>query len=167
MRVRNPGYQYKPSKPFPKTSQTMLNASPPSLHLPQRNISHILRLFNPTTTLTRLRSHLPARHRMPTPSPATSTRRPLPTRQTLRLPRLHLPHMQLISAIPQTPQDQQRHNPNRHRRPSRQHPSQPLHFRFGIRPQPYTDFVVQFADLAVSRLGLHAGGHAAVVEHAA
>lgn len=75
--------------------------------------------------------------------------------------------MHLITTIPQTPQNEHRHQPNRHRRPARQHPPQTLHLALLLRPQHDADLIIQLADLAVARLALHADGHAAVVEHAA
>lgn len=75
--------------------------------------------------------------------------------------------MYLITTIPQAAQNQDSHQPNRHRCPARQHPPQTLHLALLLRPEHDADLVVQLTDLPVAVLTLHAHLHAAVVEHAA
>lgn len=58
------------------------------------------------------------------------------------------------------------HAGDRHRRTSRQHPSQPFHLALTIAIQRHSDFIIEFLDLAVPRLMLHAHGHFAIIQHA-
>lgn len=74
--------------------------------------------------------------------------------------------MHLIAPVPQTAQDQDGHQADRHGRPPRQDPAQPLDLALLPGPQHDADLVVELADLAVARLALRADGHAPVVEHA-
>ena len=80
-------------------------------------------------------------------------------------PLFHLRLMDLITPIPQTPQYQKRHRRNSHCRSPCQHPSQPLHLTLRITIQRHANLIIEFGDLAIARLLLHANGHAAVIEH--
>ena len=154
----------------PKKSMTQCSSVRPS-HLPQRNIPQILALTLQTSLLlpTSLRPHLPTRHRKPSTRPRRTLRcstSSSTTTSSLLQPHLTLPLMQLPTRIPQTPQDQPSHDPNRHRRPPRQDPPQALDLALLLAAQDDADLVVELANGAVARLTRHADGHAAVVEHA-
>lgn len=74
--------------------------------------------------------------------------------------------MHLIAPVPQTAQDQDGHQADRHGRPPGQDPPEPFDLALLPGPQHDADLVVELADLAVARLALRADGHAPVVEHA-